>query len=211
MAPSVRVLAVDLDVPAGTVAAFAASLPAAECDVRPRARVLRAITRQALSETLRTDPAGLRICRRCARCGHESHGKPQVVDAPQTSFSVSHAAGIGVIAIAHGDDTVVGIDIEHVQRRRNLAVLAARVLGPEEYAAFLATPPPSQLMHFLKVWTAKEAYLKAIGTGVIRRLADVSPEPAGWVMVPLSAPLGFVGTLALGGRVGLNANGGTAG
>ena len=68
----------------------------------------------------------------------------------------------------------VGVDVEEVRPRRRLDALAARVLNDEEHAAWLRLDDADeQLRSFLRVWTAKEAYLKALGIGIATRLRDV--------------------------------------
>jgi 4'-phosphopantetheinyl transferase len=210
MTPSVRVIAVDLDVPASTVARFEQSLPAPERDVRPKARLLRAMTREVLAEALGRAPAELDITRECEHCGHPGHGRPRLrdADAMRTSFSVSHSGSIGIIALTHGNGTVVGVDVEQIRPRHDLARLAARTLGAAQLAAWQSVEPADQLTHFLQTWTAKEAYLKATGTGIAGRLADVPDRPSGFSMRTLDAPQGYVGTIAVGG---LSASGETAG
>lgn len=193
---SVRVVRVDLDLPAPAIARFDARLPEAERAGSAAVRVLRATTRDVLAETVGVDtPEALAISRCCRHCGHPTHGKPVLVDAPDVSFSVSHSGTIGVIAIADGG-VHVGVDIERVRPRHNLAGLAARTLDAEQLAAWRAAPEAEQLADFLRVWTAKEAYLKGLGRGITVRLSEVPAQPAGWSVEPLVVAAGYVGALA---------------
>ncbi len=192
---SVRVVRVDLTVPEAVVARCDALLPAAERDARPAVRVLRAMTREVLGERVGAAPATLEISRRCRHCGHPTHGKPELAGTPDVSFSVSHSGAIGVVAVAK-DGVKVGVDIEHVRPRSNLSGLAARTLGAEALAAWRGAPEAEQLTRFLGAWTAKEAYLKAIGTGITVRLSEVPDEPAGWSVQPFAVAAGYVGALA---------------
>jgi 4'-phosphopantetheinyl transferase len=202
---SVQVVAVDLALPAAVVARLDALLPAAERTARPAVRVLRATTREVLGTRLGVAPDALEVSRRCRHCGHPTHGKPTLPGAPDVSFSVSHSGTIGVIAVA-GDGVEVGVDIEHVRPRTNLAGLAARTLAPEALAAWRAAPDVEQLTRFLYAWTAKEAYLKAVGTGITVQLSEVPEQPPGWSVERFTVADGYVGALARG----LTANGGTA-
>jgi 4'-phosphopantetheinyl transferase len=193
---SVRVVGIDLDLPAPAIARLDARLPAAERTGRPAVRVLRATTREMLAETVGVDtPQTLAISRCCRHCGHPTHGKPALVDVPEISFSVSHSGTIGVIAIASGGMDV-GVDIERLRPRHNLAGLAARTLAAEQLAAWRAAPEAEQLVAFLRVWTAKEAYLKGLGRGIMVRLSEVPAQPAGWSVEPLVVAAGYVGALA---------------
>ena len=204
---SVQVVAVDLALPAAVVARLDALLPAAERTARPTVRVLRARTRELLGARLGIAPHAVEVSRRCRHCGHPTHGKPMLTGAPDISFSVSHSGTIGVIAVAGGEGVHVGVDIEQVRPRANLAGLATRTLGPEALAAWHAAPESEQLTRFLHAWTAKEAYLKAVGTGITVRLSEVPEQPVGWSVERLSVADGYVAALARR----ISANGGTGG
>jgi 4'-phosphopantetheinyl transferase len=206
---SVRVVPVDLAVPEAVIARLDALLPAAERAARPAVRVLRATTREVLAETVGAAPASLEISRRCRLCGHPTHGKPALTGMPGVSFSVSHSGTIGVIAVA-ADGTNLGVDIERVRPRRHLAALAARTLGPDALAAWRAAPEAEQLARFLHAWTAKEAYLKAVGTGITVRLSEVPEQPPGWSVERLAVVSGYVGALAVQAP-SPSENGGTGG
>lgn len=85
-------------------------------------------------------------------------GKPSVLNAP--FFNLSHSNELVMLAIC---DLPVGCDLEHVRK----AVLSHHVFHPEELS-FLSsiTPGNKRDFEFLRLWTAKEAFLKAIGTGI---------------------------------------------
>jgi 4'-phosphopantetheinyl transferase len=200
----VHIVAVDLALPAAAVARLDAMLPAEERSAQPRARILRATTREVLAERLGVAPHTVEVSRRCRHCGHPTHGKPGLVNAPEVSFSVSRSGTMGVIAVA-ADDVSVGVDIEQVRPRPNLAALAARTLGPEALAGWRAAPEAEQLTRFLMAWTAKEAYLKAVGTGITVPLREVPEQPPGWALTHFAVAEGYVVALARG----VSANGGT--
>ena len=91
-------------------------------------------------------------------------------------------------------------------------------MAPEEFDAWEPLAADAQLDQFLRIWTAKEAYLKAIGLGIVTRLAKVPVAPDGWNVDPIVAPPGFVATLATDAHVnieyeefdGFSASAGTA-
>jgi 4'-phosphopantetheinyl transferase len=134
------------------------------------------------------------ISRECRRCGDAKHGKPFVVGDDDLSFSVSHSGSVALLAIAR--DATVGIDVEAVRTRPNLEKLAARVLDPNALAAFGAADESHQLLTFLRAWTEKEAYLKAIGLGIATDLRAVS-VPAEWFVSRLDELPAYVGALAV--------------
>jgi 4'-phosphopantetheinyl transferase len=186
-------------------------------------RTARAAVRELLAPMVGLDPAAVPLVRNCERCGHPAHGRPRVAGFEHVSFSVSHSGDTALIAIATTGVTV-GVDIEARRPRARLPALAQRVMAPEQFDAWQRLDPDIRLDEFLRVWTAKEAYLKAIGLGIVTRLADVPMEPDGWRVARLdlqpgrSGP-GFVAALATNALVvveygaddGFSASGGTAG
>ena len=193
----VRVFEVDLDQPAPVVAELDTVLDAGEREATARVRVARAATRIVLGDALGTDPARVAISRRCAHCGDPAHGRPTVAGPGEISFSLSHSAGYAVIALTDGGANV-GVDVEEVRARSRLDALAARVLNDEEHAAWRAIDDADrQLRAFLRAWTAKEAYLKALGIGIATRLRDVPSEVEGWDIRELDAGTNRVAALAV--------------
>jgi 4'-phosphopantetheinyl transferase len=68
----------------------------------------------------------------------------------------------------------VGIDVEAIGRHGDDDALLARVLAPEERAALRRLPPARRDAAFTDIWCRKEAYLKALGEGLLRRpLVDI--------------------------------------
>lgn len=99
------------------------------------------------------------------------HGKPHVCDPPdfRWSFNISHTRGMIVCALApYG---LVGVDIEPLDRIASVD-LADRYFSEFETAALRARPTSEQCREFLRYWTLKEAFIKAIGTGLATPLDD---------------------------------------
>ena len=89
-------------------------------------------------------------------------GKPVLPDFPSLHVSISHTPGLVMAAVA---PRPVGCDVEAIRPAR--LRIAPRVLTPREYAHFLSLPDsPHRPREFFRLWTLKEAYLKAIGTGL---------------------------------------------
>jgi 4'-phosphopantetheinyl transferase len=101
-----------------------------------------------------------------------AHGRPEVASPPTSlRFNLSHSAGIVVCAIAHGRD--VGVDVEDLKRRPVEPAVVRRYCSPEE---ILDIDAQRDRWHdrFLRYWTLKEAYLKALGLGISVTLSDLS-------------------------------------
>jgi len=181
----VRVFSVDLDQAADVVAELDAVLTPEEHSASARIRVARASTRVVLGRALGIEPECVSISRVCAHCGHPTHGRPTVSGDPSVAFSVSHSGDVALIAVADGD-SAVGIDVEVVRPRRHLGALAARVLNDDEHTSWSRLDDgDEQLRSFLRLWTAKEAYLKALGIGIATRLRDVPARVDGWLTAPI--------------------------
>jgi 4'-phosphopantetheinyl transferase len=90
--------------------------------------------------------------------------KPEIIDNESNlEFSLSHTAGLVACAVAHFP---VGIDTESSDRKHKHADMAQTVLAPSEFALLTAYPFDRQPEIFLRLWTLREAYVKATGQGI---------------------------------------------
>ena len=79
------------------------------------------------------------------------------------SFNVSHSGDHGLVAIALKGR--VGVDVEEKIVRHNLDSLIDYTFGPNEQAHLAKESGTGKIDLFFKLWTIKEALLKALGTG----------------------------------------------
>jgi len=91
---------------------------------------------------------------------------------PDLRFNLSHTAGAALIAVAPGRE--VGVDIERNRPLEDLKAMAHTIFSEEELALWMKLPEADRRAAFYRVWTRKEAYLKAIGLGLYRVLQDVT-------------------------------------
>ncbi|MEC7815571.1 MAG: 4'-phosphopantetheinyl transferase superfamily protein [Pseudomonadota bacterium] len=92
-------------------------------------------------------------------------GRPVATEAPAgLHLSLSHSHGLTACAVATGP---IGLDLEPADRRTDWARVAKRWFTPVEQAWLFQDNDPSA---FLKVWTLKEAWLKATGRGIAGNL-----------------------------------------
>lgn len=140
---------------------------------RSRFIAVRAMLRQTLAGYLATDPASLRF-----ETG--AFGKPQLA-CGSLHFNLSHTADRLLIAVANFPD--VGIDIERVNPRDRLDALAKRVFSDKEWGIWHQLPVEQQLTGFYRLWTKKEAFVKAVGRGIAlgMELCEFALEPDGQV------------------------------
>ena len=93
-----------------------------------------------------------------------AHGKPAVVSsgsAPRIGFNLSHAGDAALIAVA--ENVEVGVDLERERDNIDVAGIAARFFDERERAAIADAADPVRA--FFRHWVAKEAVLKAHGSG----------------------------------------------
>ena len=68
--------------------------------------------------------------------------------------------------LRRSETAVVGVDLEKVRSVPKLLALAKRFFKSAEYETIVALPESLQPEQFFAYWTCKEAYLKAIGSGL---------------------------------------------
>ncbi|NUV84475.1 4'-phosphopantetheinyl transferase superfamily protein [Streptomyces sp. CAI-155] len=151
-----------------------------------------AALRRLLGGYLGRPPAGLTFVREpCPGCSGP-HGRPAVVqtdDAPTLHFSLAHSRGLIAVAVA---PRVIGVDVERLPSTGTVEA-CARALHTRERAELAAVPPEERQAYFGRLWTRKEAYLKALGTGLSRHPridylgADLRRRPARWAVLDLPA------------------------
>ena len=91
-------------------------------------------------------------------------GKPFAPDLPNLDFNLSHARDRVALAFARGQS--LGVDIEHADRRLKVDDLARRFFAAREADSLAAVPAERRGAAFLRLWTFKEAVLKALGAGL---------------------------------------------
>ncbi len=102
---------------------------------------------------------------------YNSFGKPFITDGIK-SFSITHSGNLVIVAVCDGE---VGIDAEIVQKKVYTHIAPA-VFSETELSEYEVLYGKEKTDYFLKHWTAKEAYLKYVGTGINRNLKEYSLE-----------------------------------
>ena len=80
------------------------------------------------------------------------------------SFNVSHSGDHGLVAYAPTGR--LGVDVEERDGRRNLDMLINTVFTCDEKAAIRSRQGPRRVHLFYRLWTLKEALMKAQGEGI---------------------------------------------
>lgn len=169
----------------------------------------RAALRQILGRCLDVPPSDVSL-------GVALGGKPCLDPARHGEwlrFNLSHSGDLALLAVS--GDGEIGVDVERVRPVPELAAVAARYFSPHEQASLAALPAERRARAFLSCWTLKEAYLKACGDGLSRRLAafdvtvgeecepcllEVRDRPGDehrWTLVRLELGAGYVASVAV--------------
>lgn len=143
----------------------AATLPAAwliATEARPgnlteRSRLRRETARELIARQLGLPLAAIAI-------GHDGKGRPVLTGRHGEGLHLSLATRSGLVAVALARRPV-GVDVERVD---GVAAPPLEVLHPEEAAMLRGLPKESRPLAFARLWAAKEAYVKALGTGFLR-------------------------------------------
>lgn len=108
------------------------------------------------------------------RLWRDDNGRPYA--EPPMDVSLSHSGGW--IAAASSLDGRIGIDIE--AEREVSVTLPRRCLAPSELDWLTAAlPGQPQRERFFRLWTAKEAYVKATGVGIRSDLRQIVIDHCG--------------------------------
>jgi 4'-phosphopantetheinyl transferase len=103
-------------------------------------------------------------------------GKPQLLTEQNPNgfqFSLSHTTEVIFIGFSRGHQ--IGADIEKRVEKKNIDEIAARFFHPREAAWMLsATTPNERLTRFFRLWSMKEAIIKAVGGGVFKNIHQFS-------------------------------------
>ncbi|MGV3484228.1 MAG: 4'-phosphopantetheinyl transferase family protein [Planctomycetaceae bacterium] len=104
------------------------------------------------------------------------HGKPDVTSPPAAKrpFNIAHTEGLVLYAAC--DRGRIGVDVERLARNTDCAIARRYFAAPE--VEFVMDQPNDDAMRlaFLKVWTLKESFVKAVGKGLAIPLADFAFE-----------------------------------
>ncbi len=99
-------------------------------------------------------------------------GKPSLGERWRDSnleFNVSHSGDAGMLAIARG--RVVGVDVEQVRGMSDVRGLIGRYFARSEQEVLAELSGDTLLNGFFRIWTSKEAILKATSMGL-----SIAPE-----------------------------------
>lgn len=139
------------------------------------------------------------------------HGKPSLAGIKGPQFNVSHSGSWALIGLS--DFRPIGVDIELTRNSGDELDLARSFFSDAEYRTLERLENDARLQSFYKIWTCKEAVLKALGAGISAHLKDFSvewtsnryeiipecslPLLASITAYPVEVPMGYTGCYAL--------------
>lgn len=146
------------------------------------------------------------------------HGKPIVREPSHArrSFNIAHTDGLVVCGIGTGTSQWVGVDVEHLDRRTNVELAERYFAAPEVEVLRSVRGEAARRRMFLRIWTLKESFIKALGTGMqtpldafafediesenpsVTRLSGDVAGPTHWQFWCLEPKPGFVSSVAVG-------------
>jgi 4'-phosphopantetheinyl transferase len=115
----------------------------------------RALVRIRIGRLRDIDPGDVRIIQ-------TEQAKPFVEGGP--AFNISHSGDAVLVALAIGGR--LGIDVEMVRPLSDLVGLATTSFARDELDTLTAAAPENRVRQFFRIWTRKEAMLKALGSGI---------------------------------------------
>jgi 4'-phosphopantetheinyl transferase len=103
----------------------------------------------------------------------EATGKPYLVGHSELQFNIAHTRGL--VACALSITGPVGIDVESIDIERDIESVWENNFASSEITELKACEEGGiRQARFTELWTLKEAYLKALGTGLGQPLDEIA-------------------------------------
>jgi len=131
--------------------------------IQQRKQAIYAYRNRLLSEILGQPVTALSFAYTC-------HGKPYL---KEHNLAINHTHSKKIYAlVTSSEQQDIGIDVEDLERQVRLDALAQHAFHEEEYQTWKSMD--KDRLYWFKVWTAKEAILKASGLGIRLSLKDIN-------------------------------------
>lgn len=92
---------------------------------------------------------------------YNQHGKPALINS-SLHFNLAHSEDLALLALARNS---IGVDLEHIRPIKEAAYIASTAFTESERRSLLEFPTNQQEKAFFRLWTCKEAAMKALGAG----------------------------------------------
>ena len=167
----------------------------------------RGTLRILLGRYFQADPAEISLI-------YQPHGKPELGppwNGRGVEFNLSHSGEVALFAFTRGRP--IGVDVEAIRPMPNAAALLERFFSADEIAQWRQAPRERQELVFFQGWTRKEAWLKAVGSGLsfpldqfcvtmdgparVLSIRGDEAEAAAWRLASCEPCPGYVGAVAV--------------
>lgn len=101
------------------------------------------------------------------RFAYGPYGKPSLADEHAASglrFNASHSHELAVYGFVQ--EREIGVDVEYVKDDFKSEEIAGHFFSAHEVQTLMALPNDERTAAFFRCWTRKEAYIKALGSGL---------------------------------------------
>lgn len=137
-------------------------------------------------------------------------GKP-FLPGSKLRVSVAHSARIGICAIS--DRAPIGVDVEQVRPLPEMQSIARESFSKDDRERLHRLKGDASVAWFFQCWTRREAYVKALGSGLTRSTSSIrfgnsaklgeavsvidaqSPSWQSWLALDLQLAAGYAGAL----------------
>lgn len=144
---------------------------------------------------------------------YDRGGKPVLPPSVGWHFNVSHSGEYVLIGLTRTGE--IGVDIEQIRDGFQVEPIARRFFSEIETQDLMQLRDRERLIAFFRCWTRKEAFIKAIGSGLsyplnefdvtllprdppaIRRVRGDAVQAGNWTLHDVPTPDGYVGALAV--------------
>ncbi len=121
--------------------------------------ISRGVLRSILSKYLKSEPRDIIF-------EYNKYGKPSLpaaINPGNIKFNLSHSRNVVLYAITRNNE--VGVDVEYLRDVKRAGKIIERFFSSAEMDFYRAQPDDMKTHAFFRLWTGKEAYTKARGTG----------------------------------------------
>ena len=183
MGASVHIWTIALDEEPGMVPALIEMLSGDERVRAARFRTTELRVRFVVAHgALRTILSGyLGIAPGAVRFDTTESGKPYVPGAGLT-FNLSRSEGLALCAVTVAGN--VGVDVERLRPVDDEDAIVHRYFAPGEMRQYEAVRRPERTAAFFSTWTRKEAFVKAVGSGLQLELSSFEVEVSPHAVCP---------------------------
>ncbi|MER5641535.1 4'-phosphopantetheinyl transferase superfamily protein [Kitasatospora sp. NPDC002227] len=139
-------------------------------DVRVRFAASRILLKTAVGKLYDVGPEEVEL-------GYREKGRPFIRGNDSVDVSISHTDGLLLVGLSTQGQ--IGVDVEPADRELYAQGLARHLCTEAELARVEALPLERRNAELIRIWTLKEAYTKAIGTGLMSSFGSFSVDGGG--------------------------------